>query len=235
MKTLHRPSASRLHRRDAWKTSAYAFVPWETNFGELCGFADDVVQGGQGFGMHPHRDMEITTVLRRGSQRHEDTTGRQHLLGPGAVQTMSAGTGIQHSEFNASPTEPFHSYQIWVYPRRPGGAPRYAAFHAQPGDQLNRFLLALSPDGREGSAVIGQDAFFSLATFEAGVRAPYALHAPGNGVYVHCAAGEVVVAGQALGPGDAVGVWDTEACDVEALTRAELVLVEVPMARGVRT
>lgn len=235
MKTLFRPDRSRMHRVDEWKRSAYAFVPYETHFGELCGFADDVVEGGRGFGMHPHRDMEITTILMAGAQRHEDSTGGKHLLATNAVQTMSAGTGIRHSEFNASPKEPFHSFQIWVYPRRPGGAPRYETFEHRDEDKRDRFLLALSPDRRDGSAMIGQDAFFSVAALRPGFSGRYAMHGTGTGVYVHCAAGAVDVNGQRLGPGDAVGIWEAEGCDVVALAQAELVLVEVPMTRGVST
>jgi len=234
METLLRPSEARIHRTDDWKTSAYAFVPYQTHFGELCGFADDVVAPGQGFGMHPHRDMEISTVMLAGAQRHRDSTGATFLVDEHSVQTMSAGTGILHSEFNASSTEPFHSYQIWVYPKQRGGAPRHEAFAYRPEDERNRFLLALSPDRREGSALIGQDAFFSIAAFDAGKGGHYALHGAGQGVYVHCARGEVRVAGHRLGAGDAIGVWATDACAVEAITATELVLVEVPMARGVR-
>jgi quercetin 2,3-dioxygenase len=235
MKTLWRPDASRMHRTDAWKRSAYAFVPYQTHFGELCGFADDVVAPGQGFGMHPHREMEISTILLSGSQRHRDSTGGTQVLSPNAVQTMSAGTGIEHSEGNASTTAPFHSFQIWVYPRDRGGPARYETFSHSPEDKQNRLLLALSPDRREGSALIGQDAFFSVSALTAGTT----LHAPvrvaGDGVYVHCASGSVVVAGQRLGPGDALGVWETDDFTLEALETSELILVEVPMRRGVKS
>lgn len=234
MKTLHRPDTARIHRADAWKTSAYAFVPFETHFGELCGFADDVVAPGRGFGKHPHRDMEISTVMLRGAQRHEDTTGAMRVLGMHSVQTMSAGTGIEHSEVNASATEPFHSFQVWVYPKQRGGAPRHETFTYQPADNRNQFLLALSPDGREGSARIGQDAFFSLAEFDAAARATYALRMAGNGVYLHCAGGAVDIAGQRLGPGDAMGLWETDAVELEIIEPATLIAVEVPMTRGVR-
>jgi redox-sensitive bicupin YhaK (pirin superfamily) len=234
MQTLLRPSTARIHRWDDWKTSAYAFVPYQTCFGELCGFADDVVAPGRGFGMHPHQDMEINTVMLVGAQRHRDSTGSTILIDAHDVQTMSAGTGILHSEVNASSTEPFHSYQIWVYPKHRGVAPRHEAFRPRADAARNRFVLALSPDRREGSALIGQDAFLSRAVFDAGKGGRYPLHGAGQGVYVHCARGEVTVAGHRLAAGDAIGVWETEACTVEAIAAAELVLVEVPMTRGVR-
>jgi len=234
MKTLHRPDTERIHRVDSWKVSAYAFVPFETHFGELCGFADDVVAPGRGFGMHPHRDMEISTILLRGAQRHEDTTGAKHLVGMNTVQTMSAGSGISHSEVNASDTEPFHSFQVWVYPRGRGGAARHEAFGYRPADKHNKFLLALSPDRREGSALIAQDAFFSVAGFDAGAKAGYAMRMGGNGVYLHCAGGAVDIAGQRLAEGDAIGVWETREIEFEVIRAAELIAVEVPMTRGVR-
>ncbi len=234
MKTLYRPDRDRIHRSDAWKTSAYAFVPFETHFGELCGFADDVVAPGKGFGMHAHRNMEISTLMLSGAQQHRDTTGVSHVLKMNAVQTMSAGTGIEHSEANASATEPFHSFQVWVSPRQPNGAPRHEAFSYQAPEKHNRLLLALSPDRREGSALIGQDAFFSVGAFEPGQRARYHMRGQGHGAYLHCAGGEVAVEGQRLKAGDALGVWETEGFDFEVLSSAELVLVEVPMMRGVR-
>ena len=117
MKFLHRPSQDRWHKQDEWKKSAYAFVPYKTNFGELCGFADDVVAAGKGFGMHPHQNMEISTIVVDGEQAHRDDTGSEGIIDRNCVQTMSAGTGIMHSEYNRSETASFHSFQIWVYPK----------------------------------------------------------------------------------------------------------------------
>jgi len=135
MKFLHKPNEDRMHKKDAWKTSAYAFVPMQTHFGELCGFADDIVNAGQGFGMHPHQNMEISTIVVSGSQAHKDNTGSEGIVDANCVQTMSAGVGIVHSEFNASKTEPFHSYQIWVYPKLMDVKPRHEKFSYQPEDK----------------------------------------------------------------------------------------------------
>lgn len=234
MKTLFRPNASRWHKEDAWKKSAYAFVPNQTHFGELCGFADDVVAAGQGFGMHPHQNMEISTILMAGAQKHRDNTGGDGYLDAQSMQTMSAGTGIMHSEFNASETEPFHSYQIWVYPKELGVAPRYGHFAFVPAQKRNQILLGISPDGRDGTAQINQDAFFSLSSLDAGQVLDYRMHLPGNGVYVHCAAGAVEIAGHQLLAGDAIGVYETESFPIKAAETAELVFVEVPMQRGVK-
>ncbi len=221
-------------RDDGWKKSWYAFVPNQTHFGELCGFADDIVNGGIGFPMHPHRDMEISTIVTHGAQVHEDSTGGKHRVDAGSVQTMSAGTGIRHSEVNASPTVPFHSYQIWVYPKALGTSPRYGTFTFSPEQKRNTFLLALTPDERGGTARIGQEAFFSLSAMDAGKELRYAMNLPGNGVYVHCAEGRVIVEGHELNAGDAVGVYDASDFAIRANENSELILVEVPMARGVR-
>lgn len=234
MKTLYRPDQDRIHRTDSWKTSAYAFVPFETHFGDLCGFADDVVAPGRGFGMHPHRDMEISTIMIRGAQRHVDTTGARRTIGINTVQTMSAGSGIEHSESNDSSTEPFHSYQLWVYPKVAGGPARHETFTYAPSDKHNRFLLALSPDRRDGSARIAQDAFFSVAAFEAGARAVYPMRVPGNGVYLHCVSGAVDVAGKHLRPGDAIGIWETDEVELAVTGAVELVAIEVSMVKGVQ-
>lgn len=234
MAILLRPGSSRIHRDDAWKTSRYAFVPGQTHFGELCGFADDVVIGGVGFPMHPHRDMEISTIVTRGAQLHEDSSGGRQVVGPGTVQTMSAGTGIEHSEMNASETEPFQSYQIWVYPRAKGLPPRYGTFTFPLEAKRNASVLALSPDARDGSALIGQDAFFSLAALDAGHTLRYAMHGNNSGVYIHCADGSVDIAGQRLEAGDAIGVYEVPDVTLTAARACELICVEVPMHRGIR-
>jgi len=234
MKTLFRKNEDRIHKKDAWKTSAYAFVPYQTNFGELCGFADDIVAGGQGFGMHPHKNMEISTIVMSGVQAHKDDTGGAGMLTTTGVQTMSAGMGIMHSEYNSSDSEPFWSFQIWVYPKELNITPRHEVFTFQPADKLNKLLLAISPDRRNGSAFINQDAFFSLSRLEKGKNLNYEILLPGNGVYIHCADGEVRVGETVLKKGDALGVYETEQVTLSALTDSELIFVEVPMQRGVK-
>ncbi|TAH20088.1 MAG: pirin family protein [Cytophagales bacterium] len=234
MKTLYRPSENRWHKKDAWKTSAYAFVPYQTHFGELCGFADDIVAAGKGFGMHPHQNMEISTIVLQGKQTHKDDTGGEGILGGNAIQTMSAGKGIMHSEYNASETESFWSYQIWVYPKEQNVVPRHEKFEYQPIDKLNKVLLTISPDKRKGSAKINQDAFFSVSRIEVGKKIDYAMNLEGNGVYIHCAEGKVQIGEFTLKAGDALGIYEIETVQLEALADTELIFVEVPMERGVK-
>ena len=233
MNFLFRPDQDRIHRQDSWKKSAYAFVPFQTHFGALCGFADDIVAGGKGFGMHPHENMEITTILLSGSQRHKDDTGSEGTLDVHSIQTMSAGTGISHSEFNASQTEPFHSFQIWVYPKKKDVPPRHEKFEYQPEDKLNKILLALSPDKRAGSALINQDAFFSVARLEAGKSLVYKMNKPENGVYIHCSEGALTIEKYGLQGGDALGVYETAEVTIFAEKDSEIIFVEVPMENGI--
>lgn len=234
MKFLFRPDKDRWHKQDAMKKSAYAFVPYQTHFGELCGFADDVVFGGQGFDMHPHENMEISTIVMEGVQAHRDDTGSKGIVDANTVQTMSAGTGIMHSEFNASSTDPFHSFQIWVYPKELSVTPRHETFSFQPPDKKNKILLALSPDKRNGTAFINQDAFFSISALDQNITIDYPMNLHGNGVYIHCAKGSIKINDFIVTAGDALGVYDTETIQVSALQDAELIFVEVPMQRGVK-
>ena len=234
MKTILRASSDRIHKKDAWKESWYAFVPYSTHFGELCGFADDIVNAGQGFGMHPHKNMEITTILLDGAQAHKDDTGSEGLVTPNSIQTMSAGTGIMHSEFNASQTQSFHSYQIWVYPKENNVTPRHEQFTYAESDKLNQVLLTISPDQQNGSAKINQDAFFSVSHLETNKTIEYSMNLENNGVYIHCAEGSVEIAGHTLTAGDALGIYETASVTIKANSEAELVMVEVPMRRGIQ-
>lgn len=233
MKFLHRPSQDRWHKQDEWKKSAYAFVPYQTNFGELCGFADDVVAPGKGFGMHPHQNMEISTIVVDGEQAHRDDTGGEGIIDRNCVQTMSAGTGIMHSEYNRSETASFHSFQIWVYPKILNITPRHEKYQYHPEDKRNSILLTLSPDKRNGTALINQDAFFSVSSLDESKEVVYEMNLKGNGVYIHCATGSVVIGNYTLQPGDALGVYETDTVQIKATRETELIFVEVPMQRGV--
>ena len=234
MKFLHRPNESRWHKQDAWKKSAYAFVPNQTHFGELTGFADDFVHAGEGFGMHPHQNMEISTIVVSGSQAHKDNTGSEGLVDVNCIQTMSAGVGIVHSEFNTSKTEPFHSYQIWIYPKEKNIKPRHETFEYEPADKMNKILLALSPDRRNNSALINQEAFVSVSQIEKNITLEYMMNLSGNGVYIHCVSGNIIIDNYILNEGDALGIYETETIKIKASEEAELIFVEVPMTRGVK-
>jgi len=234
MKLFLRKGNDRIHKKDTWKESWYAFVPFQTHFGELCGFADDIVAPDQGFGMHPHQNMEISTIVISGAQTHKDNTGSQGTVDQNCVQTMSAGSGIMHSEYNASQTESFHSFQIWVYPKTKNVTPRHEKYSYTPESKINKILLALSPDGRNGTALINQDAFFSVCYLESAKSINYVMHLEGNGVYIHCATGAIRIENHDLKNGDALGVYDTSSILISASKDSEIIFVEVPMHRGIK-
>lgn len=218
-----------MHRKDDWKESWYGYVPKQSNFGALTGFAEDIVKGGRGFDTHPHRNMEISTIILSGAQKHRDTTGKEFLLDEFSVQTMTAGTGIQHSEFNASETEPVHSFQIWVYPKLKNIAPVFDNFKFKPEGKLNQILLVLSPDGRNGTGKTNQDAFFSLSRLDQGAKIEYKLNLQGNGIYLHVARGQVRINNLVLKYQDAVEITDCDTLQISADSSSDLVFVEVPL------
>lgn len=228
MKKLIRKNGDRLHKADSWKKSAYAFVPYQTNFGALCGFADDVVEGGQGFGMHPHQNMEILTIMVSGSQLHQDDQGNKFKLNSGEVQAMSAGTGIQHSEFNGSTSESFHSYQIWIYPKVTGSQPRYTK-SGQYWPKSDGIIQIVTPDGKNQTATINQDAIISLGYLSAGKQQVANLALESTCMYLHVTEGELVIDSEILNPGDAIGLTGIKNVLVTAVQTSKFVLLEVPL------
>lgn len=233
-KIIHR-AETRGFARHGWLNAAHSFSfanyfnPERMNFGALRVLNDDVIDPGTGFGTHPHDTMEIITIPLRGAIQHKDSTGTSGVIRAGDVQVMSAGTGIAHSEYNASKEEDLNLLQIWVFPNREGTPPRYqqAAF-TEEGRQ-NRFQPAASGFGANGALEILQDAEISLADISAGRSVDYGVKAPGNGVYLFVIDGEVEVAGETLKKRDAIGLSDTKGFTVKALQDARLVTLDVPM------
>jgi redox-sensitive bicupin YhaK (pirin superfamily) len=229
MKTLIKRNADRVHKKDAWKESWYAFFPYQSYFGKLTGFAEDIVEAGKGFGMHPHQNMEIITIVSAGAQKHEDTTGHKHILDSSSVQAMSAGRGIYHSEVNASTTEPFHSFQIWVLPEKMNIEPRHEVLQYEADDKLNRILTVVAPDRREGSIFINGQVYFSLSTLDEQHTLHYEMIKPDNGVYVHVVKGEISIGETVLTSGDAIGIYESSSTAIRASQRSELIFVETPV------
>jgi quercetin 2,3-dioxygenase len=166
---------------------------------------DDRVAPGRGFGMHPHEDMEIITYVLSGALAHKDSLGNGAAIRPGDVQRMSAGTGIVHSEFNPSPSEAVRLLQIWIEPGRSGVAPSYQQTFFPRSEREHRLRLIASPDGREGSVTINQDAQVHAAILSAGDRVSHRLPA-GRGAWIQVARGSLTVNGQRLAEGDAASV-----------------------------
>ena len=178
------------------------YAPAHMGFRALRVINEDRVAGGKGFGTHPHRDMEIVSYVLSGSLQHKDSMGTGSVIRPGDVQRMSAGTGVTHSEFNGSPTDPVHFLQIWLLPDSRGHAPSYEQKHFTEADRSSKLRLVASKDGRDGSLSLHQDVGIYASLLAPGERVS---HEPSSGRYtwLHVARGKVEVAGQELGSGDA--------------------------------
>ncbi len=205
MITLRR-SSERGQADHGWLKAAHTFSfadyhdPRFMGFRSLRVINDDIVAGGGGFGMHPHRDMEIVTYVIRGALHHRDSMGHSAIMRAGDVQRITAGTGIEHSEVNASPIEPVRLLQIWIRPNRRGAAPSYAE-RSFGGAEPGRWHLIASGTGREGSLVIQQDAEVHLGRLDAGTTLTHSFE-PGRGGWVQVAEGRVLLNGQKLEEGD---------------------------------
>jgi hypothetical protein len=197
-------------------------------FGVLRVINDDVIEPKSGFGMHPHRDMEIITIVTNGAVTHTDSIGNTGTVPSGDVQVMSAGTGIVHSEQNLSEKEPLTLFQIWITPREKNVEPRYEqkSFHTQTKQSLE---LLVSPDGSDGSLWIHQDAYISRAVFEENKQFEYTVKKKGNGVYMFVIDGAVDVEGETLKTRDAIGISETEKIELSALSHTTTLFFEVPM------
>jgi redox-sensitive bicupin YhaK (pirin superfamily) len=174
-------------------------------FGALRVINEDRVAPSAGFPTHPHRDMEIISYVLAGGLEHRDSMGHGSVIRPGDVQRMSAGTGVFHSEFNASESELVHFLQIWIVPDRRGLAPSYEQRHYEPIERRGRLRPIATPDGRDESVTIHQDACVYAGLFDQGEAASHSL-APGHRVWVHVARGDAVVRGEALQAGDALAI-----------------------------
>ncbi len=187
---------------------------------------EDFVAPGRGFGTHPHNDMEIVTYVLEGALEHKDSMGNGEVLRPGEFQRMSAGTGITHSEFNPSPSEPVHLYQIWLLPERNGIAPSYEQKRFPETERLNRLRLVASRDQAEGSLLIHTDARIYLATIEAGQAVSHLLP-PGRHAWLQVLRGSAVVNGQPMNTGDGAAISDEQRLDIQADQNAEVMLFDL--------
>jgi redox-sensitive bicupin YhaK (pirin superfamily) len=208
-----RPADQRGHFDHGWLNTYHTFSfadyydPANMGFRSLRVINEDWVHPGQGFGMHPHRDMEIVTYVLEGGLSHKDSMGNGSTILPGDVQRMSAGTGVLHSEFNHSKDESVHLLQIWLLPEERGIKPSYEQKNFSRDEKLNRLRLLASPDGREGSVAIHQDAELYTSVLEGGKVVDYDLK-PGRHAWLQVARGNVEVNGKQLKHGDGAAISD---------------------------
>ena len=226
-----RRSAERGHADHGWLDSYHSFSfadyydPQHMGFGPLRVINEDRVQPGKGFGTHGHRDMEIISYVLEGALGHKDSMGNGSTIVPGDVQRMSAGSGVRHSEYNHEKQGVTHFLQIWIEPNVTGIPPSYEQKHFTPEDKRGRLRLIASPDGRDGSVTIHQNALVFAGLFDGKEDAKYTL--TGQKGYVHVARGKISVSGHALGAGDALKT-DGGTIEIKNGTAAEVLLFDLP-------
>ena len=226
-----RKANERRHANYGWLDTYHTFSfgdeydPQWMGFRSLRVINDDLVMPGMGFGAHPHREMEIITSVWSGAVEHKDSMGHGSVIRPGNIQYMSAGSGVQHSEFNPSKEEALRLLQIWIQPEVKGTTPRYAekSLTDKPSGQLH---LMISKAGRDGSIGIRQDADLWLAKLEAGQSASHSL-AKGRNAWVHVAEGEVVLNGKTLSGGDAAAISDEAKLQLSANKQSQVLLFDL--------
>jgi len=213
---------------DSYHTFSFAdyYDPAHMGFRSLRVINQDVIAGGGGFPTHPHRDMEIFSYILYGALQHKDSMGNGRVLKPGQVQLMSAGRGVTHSEFNPSLTEPGSLLQIWIRPREQGLKPSYTEWHPKPEHDTAAKVLVISPDGREGSATIHQDADIYRIRLKAGESTTHDLPA-GRGAWFQLISGSVSVNGTTVNPGDAVSTEDSGTLTFTATQDAEALFFDL--------
>ena len=235
MKSIFHPASERGHVNFDWLDSHHSFSfghwqdPNKIHFGALRVLNDDIVQGGGGFGSHPHDNMEIISIPLKGSLAHKDSTGTDGIIQEGDVQIMSAGTGIRHSEYNASKTESVNFLQVWVFPMKENIKPRYDQKAFAINERKNKWQIVVSPDEKDGGVWINQDARFARTSLEEGKEISYTPGFKENGIYLFLIDGEINVQGTILKKRDAIGIYEIDTISIEASALSEILLIEVPM------
>jgi redox-sensitive bicupin YhaK (pirin superfamily) len=227
-----RKSDTRGHANLGWLDSRFSFSfaeyfdPQHVEFRTLRVMNDDRIAGGGGFPTHPHRDMEIVTYVLDGELAHKDSMGNGSVIKSGDVQYMSAGTGVAHSEFNASDKTPVHMYQIWMFPDKQGYTPTYDQKHFSAADKQGKLRLVVSPDGREGSVKIRQGNELYATVLASGESVKHALQ-PERHAYVQVARGSVTLNGTKLVAGDGAAISQEKALELTGVEDAEVLLFDL--------
>ena len=217
-----------------WLKSFHSFSfagyynPERINFGALRVLNDDFVTGGMGFGEHPHDNMEIISIPLEGELQHKDSLGNTAIIKSGEIQVMSAGTGVYHSEYNPSATNPAKFLQIWIFPNQRNVQPRYDQITINTTTR-NKFIQILSPNANNAGVWIYQDAWFNIARFDAGTAESYRLHKAGNGAYIFVLKGSIKINDEIVDTRDGFGIWETDQFEITASTDTEFLIMEVPM------
>ena len=236
MKSVIHKAETRGQANHGWLNSLHTFSfanyhnPERMHFGVLRVLNDDQVQAGQGFGTHPHDNMEIISIPLEGDLEHKDSMGNIAVIQEGDVQILSAGTGITHSEYNKNSSKEVKFLQIWIFPNKKNATPRYDQISIRDIQKENEFYQVLSPNKDDQGVWINQDAWFHIGKFDKGHSAEYTLKKEGNGVYAFVLEGDVEINNEKLTKRDGMGIWDTESITVKASENTRVLLMEVPMS-----
>ena len=233
--TILHKSESRGDANHGWLHSKHTFSfanyynPERMHFGVLRVLNDDTVAPGMGFGTHPHDNMEIISIPLEGDLEHKDSMGNTAVIKNGDIQVMSAGTGIQHSEYNKNKDKAVKFLQIWVFPNKRNVTPRYDQITLKLEDRHNKLQQILSPNADDEGVWIHQNAWFHLGKFDKGIATDYIIKGKGNGVYIFNLNGTLEVNGQLVETRDGFGIWDTDKINIKANSDSEFLMMEVPM------
>jgi quercetin 2,3-dioxygenase len=220
-----------------WLDAKYSFSfgnyynPDKMNFGALRVLNDDTIAPAMGFGKHPHKNMEIITIVQSGSLKHEDSMGNKGIIEAGDIQVMSAGSGIEHSEVNASTQNSLTLFQLWIHSQRQDVTPRYEQKKIAPLLTDNAFTTIVKPkqEALKDDIWIHQQAYISIGNFSNETQTNYSMNQSQNGVYIMVIEGSIVVADQTLQHRDAIGLWNTQSVDISITKNSKVLIVEVPM------
>ncbi len=243
MKTILHQANTRGHANHGWLDTSHTFSfahyydPTRMNFGVLRVLNDDFVDGGRGFGTHPHDNMEIISIPLSGDLEHKDSMGNKTVIKQNDIQILNAGTGISHSEYNKNADKKVNFLQIWVLPKVKGIVPGYGQITLKPEERINKLQTVVSPSKTDASVWINQDAWFHLGSLRKEFKTEYIVKQKDNGVYAFVIEGEVTInlptgqaGGQKLSKRDGFGVWETDKLSILADKDSEILLMDVPMS-----
>jgi quercetin 2,3-dioxygenase len=231
---LHKAN-TRGNANHGWLQSFHTFSfanynnPERMNFGVLRVLNDDTVAAGMGFGTHHHNDMEIISIPLEGDLEHKDSMGNATTIRNGDIQIMSAGTGIQHSEYNKSKEAQVKFLQIWILPNKKGVTPRYDQITLKKEDRKNKLQQILSPNENDEGVWIHQNAWFHFGDLDKDFKTQYVMKDNANGLYIFVLSGHIIANNVELSIRDGFGIWNTQTINIEATSNAEILLMEVPM------
>jgi quercetin 2,3-dioxygenase len=235
MNTILYPANERGTVHYDWLQAKHSFSfgqwhnPEKIHFGALRVLNDDIIMGGTGFPNHPHDNMEIITIPLQGALQHKDSTGGEGIINKNDVQIMSAGSGVEHSEFNASQTDEVNLLQLWIFAKEKNIMPRYDQKTFDPKLRNNEWQIIVSKEKSEDTLWINQDATLALSNLTANSKISYNCKEINSGVYLFIINGSIMVEDSTLNKRDAIGIYATNSFDIKAIEDAEILLIEVPM------